>query len=113
MHLEFTPDSVPLAYDSYGTVRVAGTRVTLDTILGYFNQGQSPEELAYGFPTVGLSNIYTTIAYYLRHQAEVDAYLEQQEREAEAIRRKIEACQGPQPSREQLLARRAQRERAK
>lgn len=113
MQLDFTPHSIPLAYDTHGTVRVAGTRVTLDTIVGYFKQGKSPEELAYSFPTLGLSTIYATIAYYLRHEIEVDAYLEQQGRESDAIRSIIEAHQGPQPTRNQLLARRTQRERAR
>lgn len=112
MKLDLSPLPLPLAYDADGNVRVGGTRVTLDTIVACYKQYDSPEEIAYGFPTVGLANIYAAFAYYLSHKAEVDEYLERQEREAEEIRRKIEALHGPQPTLEQLLARRAERERA-
>ena len=78
-----------------------------------FKQDESPEEIAYDFPTVGLGNIYATIAYYLRHQAEVDAYLEERDRKAQEIRRKIEARQDTRDLRERLLARKAQQEPAK
>jgi uncharacterized protein (DUF433 family) len=113
MKLDLGPLPLPLAYDAHDNVRVAGTRVTLDTILAYFKQDLSPEEIAYGFPTVGLSNIYATIAYYLAHQAEVDAYLERHRQEGEAVRQRIEALQGTQGWYERMLERKAESERAK
>ena len=68
-------DPVPLAVDEHGVIRVAGTRVPLETILGFYLQGQSAEELADGFPTVGLANVHAVLAYYLHNRDEVDAYL--------------------------------------
>jgi hypothetical protein len=51
------------------------------------------------------------IAYYLRHQEEVDNYLLQREVEAERLRQEIEAQQPWRSGlREKLLARRAQME---
>ncbi len=110
--LDLQPQPVPLAYDADGNVRVGGTRVTLDTILARFKQDSSPEEIASGFPTVGLSTIYAVIAYYLAHQAEVEAYLAQQQHKAEALRQRIEALQGTQDWYERLLEREAESERA-
>lgn len=112
MKLDLGPQPIPLAYDADGNVRVGGTRVTLDTILARFKQVPSPEEIAYQFPTVGLSNIYAAIAYYLAHRAEVDAYLEQQHQEAEAVRLRIEALQGTQGWYERLFERNSESERA-
>jgi uncharacterized protein (DUF433 family) len=105
--LTIETDPVPLRVDDTGTVRVGGTRVTLDTVIGFFNQGESPEEIAYGFDTLKLADIYTVIGYYLRHRAEVDAYLKQRDEEAEALRREIQAQPRYKEFRERLLARRA------
>ena len=39
-------DPVPLAYDADGVLRVAGTRVRLDTVVGAFRLGATAEEVA-------------------------------------------------------------------
>lgn len=79
-------DPAPLRVDDAGTVRVGGTRVTLETVIKRFHQGDSPEILAQNFTPLPLADIYAVIGYYMRHQAEVDAYLVRQDREAEAFR---------------------------
>lgn len=43
------------------------------------------------FDTLDLADVYAVIAYYLRHGAEVDAYLAEQRRLADEVRREIEA----------------------
>jgi uncharacterized protein (DUF433 family) len=113
MQLDLGPQPVPLAYDAHGTVRVGGTRVTLDVILARFKQYLSPEEIAYNFPTVGLGNVYAAIAYYLAHQAEVEEYLEERRRKGEEVRQRIEALQGTQGWYERLLERESERERTR
>lgn len=47
------------------------------------------------------------ISYYLRHQQEVEAYLQQQQRPTE-IRKQNEAKFDPQSVRDRLMARRTQ-----
>lgn len=69
--------------------------------------GDSPGEIVDAFDTLKLADVYSVIGYYLRHQTEVDAYLQHVEEEAEAIRREIESQPGYQEGRERLLARRA------
>lgn len=105
MSLTLEPDVLPLKMDETGTVRVSGTRVRLDTIVGCFNQGDTPQDLAESFPGVPLADIYSVIAFYLHHREAVDAYLAERERQAAELRRQVEARQGPQPTREELLAR--------
>jgi uncharacterized protein (DUF433 family) len=87
---------VPLRTDEHGAIRVSGTRVTLDTILACHQQGDSPEDIHSGFPTVPLTDIYAVIAYYLAHRDEIDAYLKQRDEEAERIRQEIEANYTPE-----------------
>jgi uncharacterized protein (DUF433 family) len=112
MVLSIAAESIPLKVDSHGTVRVGGTRLTLDAVLGVFKQGADPREIVAAFPDLELADVYAVITYYLRHRAEVDAYLQEQEVRAAAIRHKIEARQGDQHGlRERLLARRSERER--
>ena len=67
-----------------GGYYVAGTRISLDSIVYAFNLGQSPEAIQEGFPSLKLAQIYGAIAFYLDHQAEIDKYLEESEREFES-----------------------------
>ena len=64
--------------------RVAGTRVALDSIVRRFWEGDAPESIVQSFPILTLEQVYGAMAYYLHHQASVDAYLKQAEA-AEAV----------------------------
>jgi uncharacterized protein (DUF433 family) len=65
---------------------IAGTRVSLDSIVYPFLRGTSPESIAQSFPVLTLEEIYGAIAFYLAHQTEVNDYLEQGEEKFEALR---------------------------
>jgi len=67
----------------HGGYYVAGTRVSLDSVVNAFNQGQSPEAIQEDFPSLKRAQIYGAIAFYLDHQAEIDAYLADTGREFE------------------------------
>lgn len=112
MVLSIVAEPIPLRVDAHGTVRVGGTRLTLETVLDIFKQGASPQEIVAEFPDLELADVYAVITYYLRHQEDVDAYLRAQAAKAAAIRHQIEVRQGDQQGlRERLLARRADRVR--
>jgi uncharacterized protein (DUF433 family) len=64
-----------------GGYYVAGTRISLDSVVCAFNRGESPEGIQEDFPLLKLSQIYGAIAFYLDHQVEIDEYLEESERE--------------------------------
>jgi uncharacterized protein (DUF433 family) len=98
--------TVPLRTDERGTIFVGNTRVTFDSIINFYLQGESPEDLHHGFPTIPLPDIYAVIAYYLAHQVEADAYLDKRHREAERIRQEIEAAHPRTGTRADLQARR-------
>jgi uncharacterized protein (DUF433 family) len=99
-------EPIPLVTDEDGTIRVGGTRVTLDTVVATFDAGATPDEIREGFPTLELADLYAVLAYILRHRSEVDAYLAKRQEEADALRREIEATPPNQRLRERLLAHR-------
>ena len=101
-----TIERVPIHSDADGVVRVAATRVTLDTIVAAFDAGATAEEIAQQYPTVPLVDVYSVITYYLRHKPEVDAYLKEREVLAEQIREEVERRFPSTGIRERLLARR-------
>jgi uncharacterized protein (DUF433 family) len=83
--------AVPMRVDEHGTIRVSGTRVTLDTVIARYRQGGTPETIHTAFDVLTLNDIYAVIAYYLAHHEELDAYLEQRASESERLRQQVEA----------------------
>lgn len=67
--------------------RVAGSRVSLDSIVYCFWNGDSPESIVQSFPVLTLEQVYGAIAYYLDHQDEIDEYITKGEADYEAKRR--------------------------
>jgi uncharacterized protein (DUF433 family) len=104
MALKITAEEVPLRTDEHGTVRVGGTRVTLEVVVARFEQGDRPEEIVDGFPTLQVADVYLVLGYYLRHRAEVDEYIREQDRAGEEIRRRIESDPQQRAFRERLVA---------
>ncbi len=105
MALAIVETPAPLRTDVDGNVRVGGTRVTLDTVVGAYLDGATAEDIVAGFPTLELADVYAVLSYYLRQRADVDAYLCEQEREAAVIRARIEARSPQGDIRARLLAR--------
>jgi uncharacterized protein (DUF433 family) len=64
---------------------VAGTRVSLDSIVYAFLRGVSPEGIEQSFPVLKLEEVFGAITYYLAHQAELDQYLRAQEKNFAAL----------------------------
>ena len=85
-----TLERVPIHTDADDVVRVAGTRVTLDTIVAAFDAGATAEEIAQQYSSVPLVDVYSVITYYLRHQPEVCAYLKTREECVELVRNEVE-----------------------
>lgn len=67
--------------------RVAGSRVSLDSIVYGFCNGESPETIAQSFPTLSLEQVYGAVAFYLANQGEIDEYINQGEIEYEVKRK--------------------------
>jgi uncharacterized protein (DUF433 family) len=69
---------------------VAGTRVSLDSIVYAFRRGAAPETIRRSFPVLTLEEVYGAITFYLAHEQEIDEHLQQSDLkfEAEAERRR-------------------------
>ena len=70
-----------------GSYWVAGTRVSLDSIVYAFRRGASPETIRSSFPVLTLEQVYGALTFYLSKQQEIDDYLQTSEAEYEAARR--------------------------
>jgi uncharacterized protein (DUF433 family) len=66
---------------------VRGSRVSLDSVVYGFLDGESPETIRDNFPTLNLEQIYGAIAFYLGHQAEINTYLKAKKAAYEDARR--------------------------
>jgi uncharacterized protein (DUF433 family) len=97
---------IPIETDADGVIRVAGTRVTLDTLVAAFNEGATAEEIVQQYTSLELGDVYTVIGYYLHNRAEVEQYLERRREAASRVRRENEARFDPEGIRDRLLARR-------
>ncbi|MBI3945869.1 MAG: DUF433 domain-containing protein [Armatimonadetes bacterium] len=102
-----TPERPPLRTDDHGIVRVGATRVPLENLVYSFREGLTAEEIALNYSSVALADVYAALTYYLRHQAEVDAYLLAREAQDAQIRREWEARFPQDALRERVRARRA------
>lgn len=107
MTLSIAAEAVPLTTDDNGVIRVGDTRVTLDTVVGAFQEGATAEEILHQYPSLSLADIYAVIAYYLRRRQEVDAYLAERHAQADEVRQQNEARLDPEGLRDRLLARQA------
>ena len=88
-------DPVPLRVDETGTIRIANTRITLDVLLGYLLSGVKPEQIVSEewYPALSLADVHGVLAYYYRHQAELDEFLRCRREEADRRQNEIEATQ--------------------
>jgi uncharacterized protein (DUF433 family) len=100
----------PLRLDPNGTLYVGETRVPLDTVIGVYGMGVSPEEIVRRYDVLCLSDVYAVIGYYLAHREEVDSYLAERRRLAEKLRAENQRRFPTQGVREKLLARRQGRD---
>lgn len=107
MGMTIAAEPVPLCTDESGTVRVGGTRVTLDLVVAFYEEGCSAEEIAYRLPALKLSDVHAALAYYLNHKTEVESYLAEGAAEAEHWRKVCEKRCPPDGLRARLLARQA------
>ena len=73
----------PYIEERNGGLYVAGTGVSLDSVVIRFQEGASPDEIVQSFPTLKLSQVYGVIAYYLENEKIIDDYIVEGDRELE------------------------------
>ena len=88
-----------------GVLKVADSRVSLDSVVYAFNNGSDAAEIQRDFNSLSSADVHAAIAYYLHNKAEVDSYLAEQEIRQENIRKRIERDFPPRVTRDLLLTR--------
>ncbi|HEX4794077.1 MAG TPA: DUF433 domain-containing protein [Humisphaera sp.] len=83
----------PFREDQAGAIRVGESRVLLEIVIHALQDGATPETIVQRYDTLALQDVYSVIAYYLRHRREIEEYLEKREQEADAVQGRIEAAQ--------------------
>ena len=58
---------------------IAGTGVTVRCIAAWSSHGETPEEIATGYPHLTLAQVYAALAYYHANREEVDQDLAAEE----------------------------------
>ncbi len=110
---------LPLVRIEDGTVRYAGTRVRLDTIVtAYKMEGNNPEKIHDQFDRISIALIEKTIAYYESEREAIDKYLDAQELDGKLwMEYTIKLQQTPEckakAARARAMLKQAERERAK
>jgi uncharacterized protein (DUF433 family) len=88
---------------------ITGTRISLDSVILSYLNGESPENIAQNFPLLSLEQIYGAIAFYLSNRDIVDVYLEKSEDEFQQLQ---QVCREKSPLLYQKLkAAQAQKQR--
>ncbi|MCU0540827.1 MAG: DUF433 domain-containing protein [Oscillatoriaceae cyanobacterium Prado104] len=68
---------------------IEGTRISLDSVVYSFLNGEAPESIAQNFPLLSLEQVYGAIAFYLANREIVDAYLEAGEAEFKQLQQSL------------------------
>ena len=93
MSLVLERETPPLREDETGAIRVGNSRVLLEVVIRAFQDGASPESIVQRYSTLSLSDVYSTIGYYLRHQDAVKSYLNHREQLAESVQQRLSSVQ--------------------
>ncbi|MFN6515970.1 MAG: DUF433 domain-containing protein [Nostoc sp. CreGUA01] len=64
---------------------IEGTRISLDSVVYAFLNGESPESIAQNFPLLSLEQVYGAITFYLANRELIDGYLKAGEQEFEKL----------------------------
>lgn len=94
--------------DEDGVIRVAGTRVQLESVVVAFDAGASAEEIAQQYTSLDLADVYAVISYVLGNEAAVRDYVAKRTESARTLRAEVERSVPLDGIRQRLLARRQQ-----
>lgn len=86
--LDSVTQPTPIVRDVGGVFRVGSTRVRLESVIGQYEAGASPEEIVMAFSTLDLPTVYAAIAIYLHNRPEFERYLATRRAEAEELERR-------------------------
>lgn len=93
-YVEETPD---------GGWRINGSRVSLDSVIHAYHEGDTAEQISRNFPSLSLEQVYGAFAFYLHNREKIDRYFKAQTARWEKLER--EAAQRNRRLRDRILSR--------
>ncbi len=64
---------------------IAGTGVSVKRLVGWYQMGATPEEIAADYDHLTLAQVYAALAYYFANRLEIDALLAEEEQLYETL----------------------------
>lgn len=65
----------PLMHRGEPTIR--NTSITVRTVVQRSRLGETPEQIAEAYPTLGLAQIFDALGYYYDHREEIEGYIQE------------------------------------
>lgn len=78
-----------------GALYVAGSRISIESLIAAFRDGESPESIQEAYEVLSLEQVYGAITWCLAHPAEVDEYMRHQDQLWQKAREQSERDSGP------------------
>lgn len=79
-----------IALDRAGIPFIVGTTMkVIEVVMGRIAHGWSPEELHFQYPHLSLGQIYSALAYYSDHQAEMERDIERRLEQVDRLERSV------------------------
>ncbi len=69
-----------------GGYYIAGSRVSLGSVVYAFLRGESPEDIAESFPAISLEQVFGAVTFYLANREMIDRYLREEKTEFVRLR---------------------------
>lgn len=71
-----------------GKPRIVGTRIRVQDIVVWIEEGQSADEVVAGYPHLTLADVYAALTFYHDNQALIDRQLRESEQFVDAMDRR-------------------------
>ncbi len=95
----------PLKLADDGTIRIAESRVRLESVIHHYKLGASAEQIVQKFPVLDLADVYAAISYYLNNEESVEEYVRAQETKGDSLQVELESDPQYQKNSAELRAR--------
>jgi uncharacterized protein (DUF433 family) len=70
-HIEITPETCS------GRPRIAGTRIRVENVVRWTEQGMSPDDIVAAYPQLTLAGVHAALAFYFDNHEEIDTQMEE------------------------------------
>ena len=93
MSITFQTDPLLLREDTTGDLRVGRDAGSRGIGASRLSRRRHARAIAQRYPSLSLADVYSVVAYYLRHRDAMERYLADRERQADDVRQRIDRPQ--------------------